>query len=149
MNAFKRFFKTKYNKAVTAVSFCLLQLSVMPNMIVHADFTGDLKQPPKLNVTGGGNNQVSATATENGQKVTTTAVLNQYLAESRKWVLMVYGIAILLCLAAFTFNALKLANSADTPPARHQAVVGMEVTFIAMAILGAISWILGLAYNFI
>ena len=59
------------------------------------------------------------------------------------------GIAILLCLAAFTFNALKLANSADTPPARHQAAVGMEVTFIAMAILGAISWILGLAYNFI
>ena len=100
MNAFKRFFKTKYNKAVTALSFCLLKLSVMPNMIVHADFTGDLKQPPKLNVTGGGNNQVSATATENGQKVTTTAVLNQYLAESRKWVLMVlqFCFALLLLL---------------------------------------------------
>lgn len=75
--------------------------------------------------------------------------LSLILGKIRIFVLGFAGFGVLAMLASFTLHALELALSAGNPQNRPKHVQSLGIDFAVMAVLGALSWIAGLAYNFI
>ena len=75
------------------------------------------------------------------------AAFTLILSKIRVWVMAFLGFGVLAMLASFTLHALELALSAGNPQKRPQHVQSLGIDFAMMAVLGALSWIAGIAYN--
>lgn len=94
------------------------------------------------------NNGISANGQLGGNGVSNGAeAMNLILNKVRVFVLGFVGFSIIAMLASFTLHALELAFSSGNPSKRPQHVQAIGIDFVVMAILGALSWIAGIAYN--
>lgn len=94
------------------------------------------------------NNGISANGQLGGNGVSNGAeAMNLILSKVRIFVLGFVGFAVIAMLASFTLHALELAFSSGNPAKRPQHVQAIGIDFVVMSILGALSWIAGIAYN--
>lgn len=100
-----------------------------------------------VSITGDGEG-ISAGGQLGGNGVSNGAqAMNLILNKVRIFVLGFVGFSIIAMLASFTLHALELAFSSGNPSKRPQHVQAIGIDFVVMAILGALSWIAGIAYN--
>lgn len=142
-------FQHLWQTGLTLGNLWLMKLSMAIVPVVNAaDFHGNLTQRPQVEV----HNVNGRTVTKvhyKGQNVTATKGINQGLKSSRTLVLFISAMSVLLCLAAYVYWGLKLAQADTNTYQRQESIKALGVISVALSFLGATSWILGIAYNFI
>ena len=105
---------------------------------------------PKLNITDEGLDFHGTTGFEslenNNSEVTN---INTLLSEYRFMIGFGSAIALLTLIAIFIINLMKLGNSRGNPQARQKALMGLLITGISIALLGSLTLIVSLSYQFI
>lgn len=119
------------------VFLLFLGLNQIQNIFVKAD----LRQPPALGTKGN-----SATASLNGKQVDLVESENHSLSKFRLQILLFFGICFLAILGLWIYAFTNLASSGTNPQQRKNYVNMLWGCFIATAGLGALSWLVGLAY---
>lgn len=105
---------------------------------------------PKLKITDSGI-KFDSSVTENGFKKSTDEVgaINSILTEYRFLIAVGSGIATLTMVALFVVNLMKLGNSKGNPQARQKAITALIFTGLSTALVGSITLVTTLFYNFV
>lgn len=134
---------TKHNLMTGITASIPTVLMTNPNVAMAAS-KGAIGDSDTVNIGKGVNVEGRLSNSSSGPKA-----LSMILGKIRIFVLGFAGFGVLAMLASFTLHALELALSAGNPQNRPKHVQSLGIDFAVMAVLGALSWIAGLAYNFI
>lgn len=134
---------TKHNLMTGITASIPTVLMTNPNVAMAAS-KGAIGDSDTVNIGKGVNVEGRLSNNASGPKA-----LSMILGKIRIFVLGFAGFGVLAMLASFTLHALELALSAGNPQNRPKHVQSLGIDFAVMAVLGALSWIAGLAYNFI
>ena len=135
---------TKHNLMTGITASIPTVLMTNPNVAMAAP-NGAIGDNDRVNIGSG----VNVEGRLNNTSAAGPKALTMILGRIRLFVLGFAGFGVLAMLASFTLHALELALSAGNPQNRPKHVQSLGIDFAVMAVLGALSWIAGLAYNFI
>lgn len=136
--------ETKHNLMTGITASIPTVLMTSPNVAMAETKAGGITTSDQVSIDKGVYVDGSLGAGKGGTKA-----VNEILTKIRIFVLGFAGFGVLAMLASFTLHALELALSAGNPQNRPKHVQSLGIDFAVMAVLGALSWIAGLAYNFL
>lgn len=134
--------ETKHNLMTGITASIPTVLMTSPNVAMATK--GGITNSDQVSIDGGVNVDGNLGSGKGG-----SGAVNAILKKIRVFVLGFAGFGVLAMLASFTLHALELALSAGNPQNRPKHVQSLGIDFAVMAVLGALSWIAGLAYNFL